>query len=264
MALGLDLGISFSRFCLFKDNRFELIPDEQGHLQTPSYVAFTDSHEILVGEDAKNQLLTNPSNTVFNFKRLLGRRFSDPAVQEEIRGLPYKVEKGPGDRPLIVVQYQKEIRKYYPEEIQAIMIRSMKKYAETYLGIKNLTKVVVTIPVYFSKPQIAATISSCNMAGLEVLRTLKESQAIALGLYHQNTDKQDRNTLVINLGGGSLDVAMILISEQIFEVKSMHGDTTLGGIDFVRRLMDYCIFEHKAKNQEDILGNLKAIEKLRV
>ncbi len=121
------------------------------------------------------------------------------------------MEQGPGDRPLIVVNYKKEVRKYYPEEIQAMLIKEMKRQAEAYLGIKNIKNVCVTIPVYFSKPQIAATILSCEMAGLNVLRSIKESQAIALGIYHANTNKDDRNILIINLGGSSLDVAVIAI-----------------------------------------------------
>ena len=120
---------------------------------------------------------------------------------------------GPGDRPLIVVTFMKEIKKYYPEEIQAMLIKEMKKEAETYLGLGQLRNVCVTIPVYFSKPQIAATIISCEMAGLKVIRTIKESQAIALGIYHANNDKEDRNILIINIGGSSLDVAVIAIEE---------------------------------------------------
>ena len=128
----------------------------------------------------------------------------------------------------------------------------------------SLRNVVVTIPVYFSKSQIAATILSCEKAGLNVLRTIKESQAIAMGLFHQNTDKEDRNVLVINLGGGSLDIAIITIQEQLFEVKAMHGDTTLGGVDFVKRLMDYCQYEYRENQQENIIDNWGALELLRM
>lgn len=126
MALGLDIGISYCRMAIFRNNKFELIPNEDGHFQTPTYVAFTNT-SILIGENAKEQTIENPRNTVFNFKRLLGRRFTDPQVQDEIKALPFKVEKGPGDRPLIVVTHQKQVRKYYPEEIQAILIGELKK-----------------------------------------------------------------------------------------------------------------------------------------
>lgn len=145
-----------------------------------------------------------------------------------------------------------------------MLIREMKKQAEAYLGIANIQSVCVTIPVYFSKPQIAATIVSCELAGLKVLRSIKESQAIALGIYHANTNKEDRNVLIINLGGSSLDVAVIAIQEQLFEVKSMHGDTALGGQDFVRRLMEHCLHEFGEKQDEHIIDNKFATEQLRV
>ena len=133
VALGLDLGVSFCRLSMFRDGKFELIPDEEGKFQMPTYIAFTDN-SILIGEDAKDQLVKNPRNTIFNFKKLLGRRFSDYSVQEAIRGLLYRVEEGPGDKPLIVVTYRKEVRKFYPEEILSLLIQEMKKYSEAYLG----------------------------------------------------------------------------------------------------------------------------------
>lgn len=204
----------------------------------PTCIAFTDS-QILIGEDAREQIVKNPRNTIFNFKKLLGRRFSDFSVQEAIKGLLYKVEEGPGDKPLIVVTYKKEVVKYYPEEILALLISEMKKYSEAYLE-RAVDELVVTLPAYFNKTQIAATIWGCEKAGFKVLRTIKESQAIALGMYYDTMRTDERKVLIYNIGGSSLDVAIIAIQEQMFEVKSMNGNTHLGGENFLQRLIEYC------------------------
>ncbi|TNV80532.1 hypothetical protein FGO68_gene10521 [Halteria grandinella] len=260
-ALGLDLGISQCRMAIFKGNKFEVIPNEQGNFQTPSYVAFTND-QILVGEAAKAQLLSNPMNTIYNFKRLIGKSYTE--LINHVSHYPFKIEQGIGDRPVIVICQNNEIKKFYPEEILSILLKDLRRQAEAYLG-RKVKEIVVTIPVYYNKLQIAATIRSCYDAGFKVLRTIKESQAIALGIYHQNTNQNDRNLLIINLGGGSLDVAVITIQEQVFEVRSMYGDNNLGGVDFIEKLIDFVTHEFKRRNPgENISGNLRAREIIRV
>lgn len=168
------------------------------------------------------------------------------------------VEQGPGDKPLIVVSYKKEIKKYYPEEILGLLLTELKTYAEDYLKT-SINELVVTIPVYFNKLQIAATVAACQKAGFSVLRTIKEPQAIALGIYSQSQNQPERKVLIYKIGGNSLDISIIDIYDQLFEVKAMSGDTHLGGEDFIHRLIEYCKEEFREKCNEDIEKNFLAL-----
>ena len=217
------------RVSLFKDREFSMVPNLIGEFSTPSYVAFTESG-VVVGHKAKQQLLINSQNTIFNFKRLIGKRYSD--VQNFLKTVPYRVDQGPGDKPLIVVTNRGQVQKLYPEDVYAILIETLKDDAERFIGQLTGRKdvvikdVVVTVPTFFNRSQIFNTINSCKKDKLNVLRTIKESQAIALGIYSvQPPNINEKNVLIYNLGHSSCDVAIINICEQVFEVKSTHGDS---------------------------------------
>lgn len=246
---------------VYKNGRVEIIANDQGNRITPSYVAFTAEGERLIGDAAKNQLTTNPENTVFDAKRLIGREWTDAAVQHDIKFFPFKViEKN--TKPHIELNTGAGVTKIFtPEEISAMVLGKMKETAEAYLG-KKVTHAVVTVPAYFNDAQRQATKDAGVISGLNVMRIINEptAAAIAYGL-----DKKDgeKNVLVFDLGGGTFDVSLLTIDNGVFEVVSTNGDTHLGGEDFDQRVMDHFIKLYKKKKGKDIRKDNRAVQKLR-
>ncbi|XP_073277523.1 heat shock 70 kDa protein-like [Primulina huaijiensis] len=262
-AIGIDLGTTYSCVGVWVNDRVEIIPNDQGNRTTPSYVAFTDT-ERLIGDAAKNQVAMNPHNTVFDAKRLIGRRVSDPSVQNDMKLWPFKVVAGPGEKPMIIVAYKGEEKKFSAEEISSMVLVKMKETAESFLGyqIKNA---VVTVPAYFNDSQRQATKDAGSISGLNVLRIINEptAAAIAYGLDKKGSRVGEQNILVFDLGGGTFDVSLLTIEEGIFEVKATAGDTHLGGEDFDNRLVNHFVAEFRRKNKKDISGNARALRRLR-
>ena len=245
---------------VYKNGRVEIIANDQGNRITPSYVAFTADGERLIGDAAKNQLTTNPENTVFDAKRLIGREWSDPTVQNDAKFFPFKViEKN--NKPHIKVSTSTGDKIFAPEEISAMVLGKMKETAEAYLG-KKVTHAVVTVPAYFNDAQRQATKDAGTISGLNVMRIINEptAAAIAYGL-----DKKDgeKNVLVFDLGGGTFDVSLLTIDNGVFEVVATNGDTHLGGEDFDQRVMDHFIKLYKKKKGKDIRKDNRAVQKLR-
>ncbi|KAK6126982.1 hypothetical protein DH2020_039271 [Rehmannia glutinosa] len=262
-AIGIDLGTTYSCVGVWLNDRVEIIPNDQGNRTTPSYVAFTDT-ERLIGDAAKNQVAMNPHNTVFDAKRLIGRRFTDPSVQSDMKLWPFKVISGPADKPMIVVNYKGEQKQFAAEEISSMVLTKMRETAESFLGyqIKNA---VVTVPAYFNDSQRQATKDAGAIAGLNVLRIINEptAAAIAYGLDKKSSRRGEQNVLVFDLGGGTFDVSLLTIEEGIFEVKATAGDTHLGGEDFDNRLVNHFVSEFRRKHKKDISGNARALRRLR-
>ncbi|KAG0032130.1 ATPase with role in protein import into the ER [Podila clonocystis] len=257
--IGIDLGTTYSCVGVYKNGRVEIIANDQGHRITPSYVAFTED-ERLVGDAAKNQYAANPTNTIFDAKRLIGRRFDEKDVQNDIKHFPFKVKSKAG-APVIQVDVKGEEKTFTPEEISAMILQKMKEIAEAYLS-KKVTHAVVTVPAYFNDAQRQATKDAGAIAGLTVLRIVNEptAAAIAYGL-----DKKDgeRTILVYDLGGGTFDVSLLSIDDGVFEVLSTSGDTHLGGEDFDQRVIDHFVKTYKKKNSKDITTDLKTMGKLK-
>ncbi|XP_018828366.2 heat shock 70 kDa protein-like [Juglans regia] len=261
--IGIDLGTTYSCVGAWINDRVEIIPNDQGNRTTPSYVAFTDT-ERLVGDAAKNQVAMNPENTVYDAKRLIGRRYSDHSVQNDMKLWPFKLIPGPGDKPLIVVRYKGEEKKFTPEEISSMILAKMREIAEAFLGqpIKNA---VITVPAYFNDSQRQATKDAGVIAGVNVMRIINEptAAAIAYGLDKKGTRKGEQNVLIFDLGGSTFDVSMLSIEEGIFEVKATAGDTHLGGEDFDNRLVNHCVSEFRRKHKKEISGNARALRRLK-
>jgi len=263
-SVGIDLGTTYSCVGVWQQDRVEIIANDQGNRTTPSYVAFNDT-ERLVGDAAKNQTAMNPINTVFDAKRLIGRKFQDSAVQEDIKHWPFKVKAGADQKPMIEVQYKGETKDFQPEQISSMILVKMKETAEAFLG-KDVKNAVVTVPAYFNDSQRQATKDAGVIAGLNVLRIINEptAAAIAYGLDKKTTSgAAERNVMIFDLGGGTFDVSLLTIEEGIFEVKATAGDTHLGGEDFDNRLVNHFVTEFKRKNKKDITGNARALRRLR-
>ncbi|CAA0209735.1 unnamed protein product [Arabidopsis thaliana] len=262
-AIGIDLGTTYSCVGVWMNDRVEIIPNDQGNRTTPSYVAFTDT-ERLIGDAAKNQVALNPQNTVFDAKRLIGRKFSDPSVQSDILHWPFKVVSGPGEKPMIVVSYKNEEKQFSPEEISSMVLVKMKEVAEAFLG-RTVKNAVVTVPAYFNDSQRQATKDAGAISGLNVLRIINEptAAAIAYGLDKKGTKAGEKNVLIFDLGGGTFDVSLLTIEEGVFEVKATAGDTHLGGEDFDNRLVNHFVAEFRRKHKKDIAGNARALRRLR-
>ena len=261
VAIGIDLGTTYSCVGWWKDNRCEIIANDQGNRTTPSYVSFTDT-ERLIGDGAKNQASMNPENTIFDAKRLIGRKFDDPSVQSDINHFPFKVLSDPSGKPLIQAKYKEELKTFQPEEISSMVLAKMKEIAESYIG-ETVSDAVVTVPAYFNDSQRQATKDAGKIAGLNVLRIINEptAAAIAYGLDKNNSD--EKIVLIFDLGGGTFDVSLLSIDDGVFEVKSTAGDTHLGGEDFDNVLMKYFIDEFKRKNKVDISDNKKSLRRLK-
>merc|ERR1712213_37944 len=258
-AIGIDLGTTYSCVGVFQHGKVEIIANDQGNRTTPSYVAFTDT-ERLIGDAAKNQVAMNPNNTVFDAKRLIGRKFDDPTVEQDKKHWPFKVVND-SSKPKIVVEYKYEQKTFSAEEISSMVLVKMKETAESYLG-KSIKDAVITVPAYFNDSQRQATKDAGAIAGMTVSRIINEptAAAIAYGL-----DKKDgeKNVLVFDLGGGTFDVSLLTIDNGVFEVVSTNGDTHLGGEDFDQRVMEHFIKLYKKKKGKDLRKDNRAVQKLR-
>jgi len=247
---------------IWQNDRVEIIPNDQGNRITPSYVAFTED-EKLVGDAAKNQVAMNPQNTVFDAKRLIGRKFEDPVVQSDMKHWPFKVVCGEGNKPMIEITFKGKKEQYAPEQISAMVLQEMKKIAEAYLG-KKVTKAVVTCPAYFNDSQRTATRDAGRIAGLDVLRIINEPTASAIAYGLNKGRQKDTNVLIYDLGGGTFDVSILTITpEGVFEVKATGGNTHLGGEDFDNRMVDFFREEFKQKYKMDLAQNARALRRLR-
>nr|3KVG_A Chain A, Heat shock 70 (HSP70) protein [Cryptosporidium parvum Iowa II]3KVG_B Chain B, Heat shock 70 (HSP70) protein [Cryptosporidium parvum Iowa II]3L4I_A Chain A, Heat shock 70 (HSP70) protein [Cryptosporidium parvum Iowa II]3L4I_B Chain B, Heat shock 70 (HSP70) protein [Cryptosporidium parvum Iowa II]3L6Q_A Chain A, Heat shock 70 (HSP70) protein [Cryptosporidium parvum Iowa II]3L6Q_B Chain B, Heat shock 70 (HSP70) protein [Cryptosporidium parvum Iowa II] len=261
-AIGIDLGTTYSCVGVWRNDTVDIVPNDQGNRTTPSYVAFTET-ERLIGDAAKNQVARNPENTVFDAKRLIGRKFDDQAVQSDMTHWPFKVVRGPKDKPIISVNYLGEKKEFHAEEISAMVLQKMKEISEAYLG-RQIKNAVVTVPAYFNDSQRQATKDAGAIAGLNVMRIINEptAAAIAYGLDKKGTG--ERNVLIFDLGGGTFDVSLLTIEDGIFEVKATAGDTHLGGEDFDNRLVEFCVQDFKRKNRGmDLTTNARALRRLR-
>lgn len=259
-AVGIDLGTTYSCVGVFQHGKVEIIANDQGNRTTPSYVAFTDT-ERLIGDAAKNQVAMNPTNTIFDAKRLIGRKFDDPAIQADMKHWPFEVESIEG-KPKIQVEYKGETKSFFPEEVSSMVLTKMKETAEAYLG-KTVTNAVVTVPAYFNDSQRQATKDAGTISGLNVLRIINEPTAAAIAYGLDKKTAGERNVLIFDLGGGTFDVSILSIDDGIFEVKSTAGDTHLGGEDFDNRLVNHFAQEFKRKHKKDLSTNKRALRRLR-
>ncbi|PIK47613.1 heat shock protein 70 [Apostichopus japonicus] len=259
-AIGIDLGTTYSCVGVFQHGKVEIIANDQGNRTTPSYVAFTDT-ERLIGDAAKNQVAMNPTNTIFDAKRLIGRSFSDTAVQSDMKNWPFKIINKAG-KPVLQAEHMNEVKTFNPEEISSMVLAKMKETAESYLGQK-VTDAVVTVPAYFNDSQRQATKDAGVIAGLNVLRIINEPTAAALAYGLDKKLKGEQHVLIFDLGGGTFDVSILCIDGGMFEVKSTAGDTHLGGEDFDNILVNHFSAEFKRKHKKDITGNARALRRLR-
>jgi L1 cell adhesion molecule like protein len=259
-SVGIDLGTTYSCVGVWQNDRVEIIANDQGNRTTPSYVAFNDT-ERLIGDAAKNQVAMNATNTVFDAKRLIGRKFTDSAVQDDAKHWPFKLKAGANDKPVICVQFKGEDKEFAAEEISSMVLIKMKEIAEAYLS-REVKNAVITVPAYFNDAQRQATKDAGTISGLNVLRIINEptAAAIAYGLDKMGAEK---NVLIFDLGGGTFDVSLLSIEEGIFEVKATHGDTHLGGEDFDNSMVDYFLQEFKKKTKKDIGNHQRALRRLR-
>merc|ERR1712115_144218 len=260
-AIGIDLGTTYSCVGTFQHGKVEIIANDQGNRTTPSYVAFTDT-ERLIGDAAKNQVAINPTNTIFDAKRLIGRKYDDSSVQSDMKHWPFEIVNS-GGLPKLKVEYKNEEKTFTPEEISSMVLVKMKETAEAYLGTE-VKEAVITVPAYFNDSQRQATKDAGVISGMNVLRIINEptAAAIAYGL-DKKKGAQESNVLIFDLGGGTFDVSILTIEEGIFEVKSTAGDTHLGGEDFDNRMVDHFVNEFKRKHKKDIKGNKRALRRLR-
>ncbi|KAI4717255.1 heat shock protein 70 [Aureobasidium sp. EXF-10727] len=260
-AIGIDLGTTYSCVANYDGNNVEIIANEQGSFTTPSFVSFT-AEERLIGEAAKNQAAMNPANTVFDVKRLIGRRFDDPTVKKDIESWPFKIVDNAGS-PMVQVEYLGETKTFSPQEISSMVLLKMKEVAETKLG-KKVAKAVVTVPAYFNDNQRQATKDAGAISGLNVLRIINEptAAAIAYGLGSGKSEKE-RNVLIYDLGGGTFDVSLLHIQGGVFTVKATAGDTHLGGQDFDTNLLEHFKKEFTRKTKKDLSGDARALRRLR-
>jgi heat shock 70kDa protein 1/2/6/8 len=260
-AVGIDLGTTYSCVGVWQNDRVEIIANDQGNRTTPSYVAFTPD-ERLIGDAAKSQAAANPANTVFDAKRLIGRKFGDASVKSDMAHWPFKVKPGTADKPLIEVTANGETKTFSAEEISAAVLQKMKATAEAYLGEK-VTDAVITVPAYFNDSQRQATKDAGAIAGLNVLRIINEPTAAALAYGLDKKTNGEQNVLIFDCGGGTHDLSILTLDDGVFEVKATAGDTHLGGEDFDNTMVDWCVSEFKKKSKLDVAGNSKALRRLR-
>lgn len=264
VSFGCDLGTTYSCVGVWQNDRVEIIANDQGNRTTPSYVAFTDK-ERFVGDAAKQQAAANSENTVYDSKRLIGKKMDDADIQNDLRLFPFKVTGDKNKNPLIEVNYQGEMKQFSPEQLAAMILTKMKETAEAYLGEK-VTHIVVTTPARFNDNQRKATKDACAIAGLECLRVISEptAAAIAYGLDKKNKSSKEQNVLIFDCGGGTFDVSVICIDEGIFEVKATNGDTHLGGEDLDNKMVDFFLQEFKRKYKKDASVNNRSVKRLKI
>jgi len=260
-AIGIDLGTTYSCVGVWQNDRVEIIANDQGNRTTPSYVAFT-AEERLIGDAAKSQAAANPANTIFDAKRLIGRKFGDQSVKADMAHWPFKVKPGTADKPLIEATVNGETKTFSAEEISAAVLQKMKATAEAYLGEK-VTEAVITVPAYFNDSQRQATKDAGAIAGLNVLRIINEPTAAALAYGLDKKSNGEQNVLIFDCGGGTHDLSILTLDDGVFEVKATAGDTHLGGEDFDNAVVDWCSAEFKKKTKIDLTGNAKALRRLR-
>lgn len=261
VAIGIDLGTCFSCCSIYRNGKVEIIPNRQGNRITPSYVSFSDT-ERLIGDGSKNQASSNPKNTVYDAKRMIGRKFSDKTVQEDMKSWPFKVIDDGNDKPQIVVMFKGEEKKFYPEEISAMVLTYMKEIAEEYLSEK-IVDVIITVPAYFTDECRQATKDAGSIAGLNVLRIINEPTSAALAYGLDNKSEEERNILVFDIGGGTFDVSVLTLDGGLFEVKSTGGLSHLGGEDIDNRMVKHFADEFKRKHKKDLSENSKSIKRLK-
>jgi len=260
-AVGIDLGTTYSCVGVWRNDSVDIIANDMGERTTPSYVSFSDT-ERLIGQAAKNQCARNPINTIFDAKRLIGRKFGDPIVEQDMRLWPFTIAKGSQDRPVIEVTFKNERRQFFPEEISSMVLTKMKETAEAYLGA-TVTDAVITVPAYFNDSQRQATKDAGRIAELNVLRIINEPTAAAIAYGLDKNMTEERNVLIFDLGGGTFDVSLLTIDDGVFEVMATAGNTHLGGEDFDNNLVNWAVKDFKKKNKLDITGNARAMRRLR-
>src|ERR1043165_6007117 len=254
--IGIDLGTTNSCVAIMESGKPRVIENSEGDRTTPSIVAFTKDNEVLVGQSAKRQAVTNPQNTMFAVKRLIGRRFEDEVVQRDIKMVPYKIAKADNGDAWVEAQGEKKA----PPEISARVLMKMKKTAEDYLG-EPVTEAVITVPAYFNDSQRQATKAAGRIAGLEVKRIINDPTAAALAY---GLDKEsDQTILVFDLGGGTFDVSVLEIGDGVFEVKSTAGDNHLGGDNFDKAIVDWLVAEFKRDQAIDLGKDKMALQRLK-
>eukprot|EP00598_Pedospumella_elongata_P002222 CAMPEP_0184969210 /NCGR_PEP_ID=MMETSP1098-20130426/2013_1 /TAXON_ID=89044 /ORGANISM="Spumella elongata, Strain CCAP 955/1" /LENGTH=656 /DNA_ID=CAMNT_0027490947 /DNA_START=39 /DNA_END=2009 /DNA_ORIENTATION=- len=258
--IGIDLGTTYSCVGVYKHGKVEIIANDQGNRITPSYVAWTEEGERLIGDSAKNQATINPENTVFDVKRLIGRKYSDKSVQADKKLFPFKIVSK-DDKPYVEIKLEGKNRQFAPEEVSAMILVKMKEIAEAYLG-KTVQHAVVTVPAYFNDAQRQATKDAGTISGMSVQRIINEPTAAAIA-YGLDKKGGEKNILVFDLGGGTFDVTLLTIDNGVFEVLATNGDTHLGGEDFDQRVMQYFIKTLKKRDNLDIQGDKRALQKLR-
>jgi len=259
-AIGIDLGTTYSCVGVWTNDHVEIIANDQGNRTTPSYVSFT-KEERLIGDPAKSNVNQNFKNTVFDAKRLIGKKFNDASVQSDMKHFSYTVINK-DNKPYIEVEYKEETKVFAPEEISSMVLSKMKEIAEAFLG-KTVTDAVITVPAYFNDSQRQATKDAGQIAGLNVLRIINEPTAAAIAYGLDKKSEKERNVLIFDCGGGTFDVSILTIDDSIFEVKATAGDTHLGGDDFDIKLVEYFVEEFKRKYKKDLSDNKKSLRRLR-
>ena len=267
VGIGIDLGTTNSGAAFWKklegSYMLEMITTETGQRLTPSIVSFTDK-EKLVGDSAKNLLSKNAENTIYDAKRLIGRKFSDECVQNDMKNYPFKIIKDPNsDSPLIEIKYKNKIQHLKPEEISAMVLSKIKVQIQTQLSINEIENVIITCPAYFNQNQRDSTLLAAKLAGLSVKRIINEPTAAAIAYGLNSNFKNGKNVLIFDLGGGTFDVTVLSVENTILEVKATNGDTHLGGEDFDQKLLEFCIKKFKEKNNIDLSTNKKALRRLK-
>merc|ERR1712217_175944 len=258
-AIGIDLGTTFSCVGVWQNNKVEIIANQQGNRITPSYVTYSGNNLTCVGDASKNMAISNPTNTIFDAKRLIGRKFDDPEVQSDMKHWPFKVIKDAANKPLIHVEYKGEVKDFSPEEISSMVLRNMKETASKYLG-ETVKQAVITVPAYFNDSQRQATKDAGKIAGLEVLRIINEPTAASLSY---GLDKKDNETiLVFDLGGGTFDVSILEVGDGVFEVLATSGDTRLGGDDFDEKIVQWLASEFEKEEGFDLTQDNQALQRL--